>query len=90
VTIRALGGDALRLLENRVAVRILRELDAHPIASVGLLRVLFQTVPALNYALAMSGIRFRAYIIGTLVGLPLPIAVYCIFFDMLATTLHIR
>jgi uncharacterized membrane protein YdjX (TVP38/TMEM64 family) len=90
VTIRAPGGDALRLLENRVAVRILRELDAHPIASVGLLRVLFQTVPALNYALAMSGIRFRAYIIGTLVGLPLPIAVYCIFFDMLATTLHIR
>src|SRR6202049_5370012 len=32
VTIRALGGDALRLLKNRVAVRILRELDAHPLA----------------------------------------------------------
>ena len=89
-TIRALGGDALRLLENRVAVRILRELDAHPIASVGVLRILFQTVPALNYALAMSGIQFRAYLIGTLVGLPLPIALYCIFFDILATTLHIR
>jgi uncharacterized membrane protein YdjX (TVP38/TMEM64 family) len=59
VTIRALGGDALRLLKNRVAVRILRELDARPIASVALLRILFQTVPALNYALAMSGIRFR-------------------------------
>ena len=90
VTIRALGGDALRLLQNRVAVRILRELDAHPIASVGVLRILFQTVPALNYALAMSGIRFRDYLIGTLAGLPVPIALYCIFFDVLATALHIQ
>lgn len=90
VTIRALGGDALRLLKNRVAVRILRELDAHPIASVVLLRILFQTVPALNYALALSGIKFRSYLIGTLAGLPLPIALYCIFFDLLATGLHVR
>lgn len=45
---------------------------------------------SLNFALAMSGIRFRAYLIGTLVGLPVPIAFYCIFFDILATTFHIR
>src|SRR5260370_16146204 len=90
VTIRALGGDALRLLKNRVAVRILRELDARPIASVALLRILFQTVPALNYALAMSGIKFRTYLIGTLVVLPVPIALYSIFFDILATGLHVR
>jgi uncharacterized membrane protein YdjX (TVP38/TMEM64 family) len=90
VTIRALGGDALRLLKNRVAVRLLRDLDAHPIASVALLRILFQTMPALNYALAMSGIKFRTYLIGTLVGLPVPIALYCNFFDILATGLHVR
>ena len=90
LTIRALGGDALRLLTNRVAVRILRELDAHPIGCVALLRMLFQTVPALNYALAMSGIRLRSYLIGTLVGLPVPIALYCLFFDALATGLHVR
>jgi len=89
VTIRALGGDALRLLKNRVAVRILSELDAHPIGSVALLRILFQTVPALNYALAMSGIKFHTYLIGTLIGLPVPIALYCIFFDMVATGLHV-
>jgi uncharacterized membrane protein YdjX (TVP38/TMEM64 family) len=87
--IRVLGGDALRLLKNRVAVRFLSRLDAHPTASVALLRILFQTVPALNYALAMSGIRFRNYLVGTLVGLPAPIALYCIFFDILATGLHV-
>lgn len=88
--IRALGGDALRSLDNRVAVRILRELDARPVASVGLLRILFQTAPTLNYALAMTGIRFRNYLLGTLGGLPIPIAMYCIFFDFLATGLHVR
>ena len=90
LAIRALGGDALRLLENRLARRILRELDTHPVASVTLSRLIFQTAPALNYALAMSGVRFRAYLIGTLIGLPLPIALYCIFFDLLATGLHVR
>jgi len=90
VTIRALGGDALRLLENRVAVSILRRLDTYPVASVALLRLLFQTAPALNYALAMSGIGFRGYLIGTLAGLPIPIALYCIFFDILANVLDVR
>lgn len=90
VTIRALGGNALRLLTNRVAVRLLRELDSRPVASIVMLRILFQTVPALNYALAMSGIKFRTYLIGTLLGLPVPIALYCIFFDILATGLHVR
>jgi len=89
VMIRALGGSVLRLLENRVALRLLRKLDARPIACVALLRILFQTAPALNYALAMSGIGFRAYLAGTLVGLPAPIALYCLFFDILAARLDI-
>jgi uncharacterized membrane protein YdjX (TVP38/TMEM64 family) len=90
LTIRALGGDALRQLKNRLAVRILSELDARPIGSVALLRLFFQTAPALNYALSMSGIRFRSYLTGTLLGLPIPIGLYCIFFDDLAMLLHIR
>jgi len=90
LTIRAVGGDALRQIKNRLAVRILGELDARPIGSVALLRLLFQTAPALNYALSMSGIQFRSYVTGTLLGLPIPIALYCIFFDDLAMVLHIR
>lgn len=90
VVIRFIGGDTLRLIRNRWAIRILGTLDAHPVRSVALLRVLFQTAPPVNYALALSGIRFPAYIVGTLVGLPIPIAVYCIFFDLLATGLHAR
>ena len=88
--IRALGGDALKLIRNRVAVRILRALQTHPVRSVVLLRLLLQTAPALNYALAMSGVRLRAYLFGTLLGLPIPIALICTFFDILANALHIR
>ncbi len=88
-TIRFVGGDALRQMNNKIAIALLRRIDAQPIRSIALLRVLFQTMPALNYALALSGIKFRHYLIGTLVGLPLPIALYCLFFDTLAKALKI-
>lgn len=82
--IRLVGGSALRHLDSPVAGKLLARLDAHPVASIVLLRTLFQTMPALNYTLALSGVRFRHYLLGTLLGLPLPIAIYCIFFDALA------
>lgn len=88
-SIRFVGGDALRNLNGKLATRLLSQLDAHPIRNVVLLRMMFQTLPALNYAFAMSGIRFRDYFIGTLLGLPLPIMAYCVFFDYLAIRLHL-
>ena len=88
-TIRLVGGNALRKLDSALAARLLSRLDADPVKNILLLRILFQTVPALNYALAMSGVRFRDYLVGTLLGLPLPIAVYCVFFDSLAKALTI-
>jgi uncharacterized membrane protein YdjX (TVP38/TMEM64 family) len=88
-TIRYLGGNALRELDSRLAQRLLAGLDRHPLASIVALRMLFQTVPALNYTLALSGVRFRTYLLGSLLGLPLPIALYCLFFDYLAQWLKI-
>ena len=83
LAIRFLGGSALRQLDNKFARRLLEHFDVHPIRSILILRILFQTVPALNYTLALSGARFRDYLIGTLLGLPVPIALYCLFFDYL-------
>ena len=82
--IRLLGGDALRRLKSPLASRIFGRLDAAPVGSVVALRMLFQTLPALNGALALSGIRFRHYLAGTLLGLPVPIAFYVLFFDQMA------
>lgn len=90
VIVRYIGADALRQLTNPLAKRIIVQLDARPIASVVLLRILFQTMPALNVALAMSGIHIRTYAIATLLGLPLPIMLYCLFFDQIGQWLGVR
>lgn len=86
---RLVGGDALRQLKSALALRIFRHLDARPVLSIVALRVVFQTLPAVNYALGLSGVGFRRYLTGTLVGLPIPIAVYCVFFDYLVGALHL-
>ena len=88
-TIRWLGGDALRLLKHRFAIRLLSHLDAHPVRSVMLLRICFATAPQLNYALALSGVKFRHYLLGSLLGLPFPVVFYCVFFDYLAQAMQI-
>jgi uncharacterized membrane protein YdjX (TVP38/TMEM64 family) len=82
--VRWLGGAALRRLQSPLALRLLARLDAQPVRSIVLLRILFQTLPALNYSLALAGLPFRAFVMGTMLGLPLPIALYCIFFEQLA------
>ena len=68
-------------VQQRNCKKIFSRLDAHPLQSVASLRTLFQTLPALNVALALSGVRFRHYLWGTWLGLPLPIFLYCLFFD---------
>lgn len=87
LTVRLLGGNALQTLSNRFALHVMERLHAHPIQSVVLLRTVFQTLPAVNFALALSGIKFKKYLLGTLIGLPLPITLYCMFFDYL---LHLK
>ena len=79
--IRFIGGDALAQWKNRTAMRLLARLHARPVGSIALLRLMFQTLPALNYALAMSGVKFRSYALGSMLGLPVPIAIYCLMFD---------
>ncbi|MCB1956236.1 MAG: VTT domain-containing protein [Rhodocyclaceae bacterium] len=87
--VRWLGGDALRQLDGRLARRLIARLDRAPVASMVALRTLFQTAPALNYSLALAGVRSRDYLVATLAGLPLPILLYCLFFDYVAMALGI-
>ena len=86
--IRLVGADALRTASGRFSSKLFNQLDTHPVRSVILLRLVFQTAPALNYALALSGIGFTDYLVGTLLGLPLPITLYVVFFGSLAQWFH--
>lgn len=81
VLVRLVGGDALRGIGGRRTAWLFAQLERHPVRSIALLRMLLQTLPALNYALSLSGVRFRYYLLGTLLGLPLPIALYALFFE---------
>jgi len=86
---RTIGGDALRAWDcGALGRRLFAHLDRRPLRAIVGLRLLFQTVPALNYALALSGVRFRHYFWGTLLGLPLPILIYCVFLEQLSAWLH--
>jgi uncharacterized membrane protein YdjX (TVP38/TMEM64 family) len=88
VLVRLVGGNALREFGGSLSQRVFARLDGHPVQCVVVLRLVFQTVPALNYALALSGVDFGAYLVGTLIGLPLPIGLYALFFDALAHWFH--
>ncbi|EQC47471.1 VTT domain-containing protein [Bacteriovorax sp. Seq25_V] len=78
-----IGGDALLEIKNKYIKKTLSHINHSPIRSIIILRLIFQTFPPLNYGLALSGVRFREYLIGTLIGLPLPIFTVVYFFDLI-------
>jgi uncharacterized membrane protein YdjX (TVP38/TMEM64 family) len=73
---RWVGGTALADLGGARAQRWMGRMHRHPVKSVVMLRLMMQTLPTLNYALALTGLRFAPYLLGTLLGLPLPLAVF--------------
>lgn len=78
------GKDALRLFEqNPMGKRFFGQIDQRPIRTIIFLRIIFQTAPILNYALIMSNVSFKHYMLGALLGLPLPLAFYCLFFNFI-------
>jgi uncharacterized membrane protein YdjX (TVP38/TMEM64 family) len=79
--VRGVGGQPLNEIKSKRMRRILDKLETHPLATVTVLRLIFWMAPALNYALAMSNVRFRHYAIGSAIGLVLPIAGAALFFD---------
>lgn len=73
VVARTLGGKPLGAIRSSLARRILSQLEGHPVRTIFLLRLLLWMAPPLNYALALSSVRFRSYLIGTALGLLAPI-----------------
>lgn len=81
VTVRRFGGRALAEIESPLVKRLLAQLDSRPMRSVILLRAVFGVAPPLNYALALSSLGFRDYLIGSTIGLALPIGVAVLVLD---------
>jgi uncharacterized membrane protein YdjX (TVP38/TMEM64 family) len=79
--VRRVGGQALAHVKRARIAKVLEKLDEHPIATIAVLRVFLFLLPAVNYALAMTRVRFRDYVIGSALGLILPMIVIAIAFE---------
>lgn len=86
---RIVGGRALGEIQHPRVKRILAGLDARPIRTVVILRMVFLMTPLINYALAFSNVRFRDYLIGSAIGLVLPILAVSLFFEFLYWSIHV-
>ena len=81
--VRFMGGKALAKIERPWVRKVMEKLDDHPISTVAILRVTLVMFPPLNYALALSSIKFRDYVVASVLGLIPPILVFAVFFDQL-------
>src|SRR5262249_10347762 len=81
--VRAFAANALANIQHPRIRRLLTNIDRHPIVTVALLRLVFQTAPPLNYALPLPPVRWRDHLGGSAVGRPLPVALMPVFFHSL-------
>jgi uncharacterized membrane protein YdjX (TVP38/TMEM64 family) len=79
--VRASVGQAFADVQLPFVRRLLSKIDSHPVMTVALLRLAFQAAPPLNCALPMTSVRWRDHLLGSILGLPVPVAVMAWFFD---------
>jgi uncharacterized membrane protein YdjX (TVP38/TMEM64 family) len=81
---RMIGGNALAQIKSHRVQNILNKLEENPVKTIIILRSVMWIAPPLNYALAFSKVSTRKYIIGSAIGLVLPITGMCIFFMVMS------
>lgn len=79
--VRTFAGAALTDVQRPVVRRVLSKIDSRPVMTVALLRLIFQTAPPLNYALPMTAVPWRDHLMGSMLGLPVPVTVMSWFLD---------
>jgi uncharacterized membrane protein YdjX (TVP38/TMEM64 family) len=66
--VRFLGGTPLASTSTPWVNKLMGRIHIRPFSSVLVMRTLFASAPWLNYMLAMSAIRYRDYILGSVLG----------------------
>jgi uncharacterized membrane protein YdjX (TVP38/TMEM64 family) len=80
--VRTFAGEALTDIQRPFVRRLLSRIDSHPVMTVAVLRLIFQTAPPLNYVLP-TAVRWRDHLVGSVLGLPVPTAVMVWLFSRL-------
>jgi uncharacterized membrane protein YdjX (TVP38/TMEM64 family) len=66
---RVVGGNALEHIKHPYFIKKLNSLGHQPLKSIILIRLVFFMAPLINFALGLSSIRYRDFIIGSLLGI---------------------
>lgn len=74
VIVRTIGGQPLKDLDIKrpFLQKPLNHLEDRPIRSMIIIRLFLWAIPPVNYTLAMSGVSFRDYMIGAVIGMTPP------------------
>lgn len=73
---RVIGGKTLKEIKSKRVQRILVKLDANPLATIIILRLILWASPPLNYALAMAGVKPKDFILGSAIGVVIPVIIF--------------
>ncbi len=73
--VRAVGGKPLGDITWPPAKKILAGLDRRPILTIAALRAVMMLAPPLTYALALSPVKHRDHLIGSAIGLVVPVTI---------------
>ncbi len=79
--VRGVGGKPLGEVKLAFARRMLDGLERRPVFTVAVLRTVLILSPPVTYALALSPIKFRDYLVGSAIGLVVPLSVAVLVFD---------
>ena len=74
--IRKVGGRPLAEIEKPLVKKVMANLSERPIRTVVTLRMIFVVMPAVNYGLAMSQLRYRDYLLASAIGLIPPMSLF--------------
>lgn len=82
MVVRAIGGQALGKIKHPWARRMLEGLERRPIVTMIVLRAVMQAAAPLNATLALTGLRFHRYVLGSAIGLIPPVVVAALFTEL--------
>ncbi len=82
-TVSLVTKNSVTQIKNLRMKKWLDKLEAQPILAVFILRSLFQFSPILNYALALSKMKFKDYLVGTFLGMIIPSILLSFFYEFL-------
>jgi len=83
IVVRRIGGQALEKVQWKLVKRAMFHLKEKPVKTLVAIRSVLFLSPSINYALALSSISLRDFMIGSAIGLVTPLTLIVLLIDHL-------